>query len=95
VERVNRISPVVKRKPKPTSPAITQLLEELKNKDTPAHVFQCAICLCNAANNSELSSTRCGHIFCSPCLDASMKRCKKCPICRKAIPKNGFHRLYF
>ena len=64
--------------------------------EVPAHaaMLKCAICLSFASPTTNLSSTKCGHIFCSPCLEACLLIARKCPTCRKAIPKGSFHRLY-
>ncbi|KAL7635424.1 UNVERIFIED_CONTAM: hypothetical protein RMT77_014493 [Armadillidium vulgare] len=41
-----------------------------------------------------LSSTVCGHIFCTACLEASLKQTKQCPTCRKRLRKKQYHPLY-
>lgn len=57
-------------------------------------MLKCSVCLEVASETTLLSSTTCGHIFCQGCLQVSLQSSKKCPICRKNIPKNGHHRLF-
>ncbi|KAI8901710.1 hypothetical protein BC833DRAFT_576370 [Globomyces pollinis-pini] len=58
-------------------------------------MLKCVICQTLAEADTQLVSTNCGHIFCEPCLQGSLQHNRKCPICRKNIPKkNGFHKLY-
>lgn len=53
--------------------------------------------LCNATFDSTLIATKCGHLFCVPCLHESMKDQKSkeppikfvCPICDTPIEKSG------
>lgn len=43
----------------------------------------CPICLGNMKNNS-MSTTRCGHLFCLPCIEQSLEINPICPSCKKA-----------
>ena len=70
--------------PKPTSP----------QKPPPSFAgFKCAICL-DVPEVQNMSSTKCGHIYCTACIDACYQRDKSCPICRKKITKGSIFRLY-
>lgn len=61
---------------------------------TPA-MLKCTICMELASPQTPLCATQCGHMFCEDCLQSSLKHTRKCPNCRKNIPKkNGFHRLF-
>ena len=40
---------------------------------------KCSICLCDFTNRKTLD--KCGHSFCSRCIDEAFKHQKKCPIC--------------
>lgn len=59
-----------------------------------AAMLKCCICLHFASIDTPLSATKCGHIFCKECLDASLSHSKQCPMCRKTITKNSYHRLF-
>ncbi|TPX45414.1 hypothetical protein SeMB42_g04010 [Synchytrium endobioticum] len=60
-----------------------------------AAALKCAVCLSYAAEDTPLSSTTCGHIFCSDCVNSAVKITGKCPICRSSLKgKNCIHRLY-
>jgi deltex-like protein len=39
----------------------------------------CSICLCDFTDKKTLS--KCGHSFCSGCIDQAFKHQKKCPVC--------------
>jgi hypothetical protein len=63
--------------------------------------LKCPICMEGfdiiAATNVKIMSTRCGHIFCEPCLKESLKPSnqKICPTCRaKLTNKTSYHQLY-
>ncbi|KAF2898382.1 hypothetical protein ILUMI_07785 [Ignelater luminosus] len=53
----------------------------------------CAICLKNL-NGKKLSSTVCGHVFCTACITSVVKRLKYCPTCRKRLNLSRIHPLY-
>ncbi|KAF5276717.1 hypothetical protein FQR65_LT16230 [Abscondita terminalis] len=42
---------------------------------------ECSICL-DQMQDKELSSTICGHVFCTPCIKAAVQSSKACPNCR-------------
>ncbi|KAJ3032340.1 hypothetical protein HDV00_007612 [Rhizophlyctis rosea] len=57
--------------------------------------LKCAVCLSTPSQETPLSATVCGHIFCEDCIKAAVKATKKCPICRKGLSgRNAVHRLY-
>lgn len=53
-------------------------------------VVQCPICLESVLNKAV--STMCGHIFCKPCISATLQYSKKCPMCNKVLTGN---KVYF
>ncbi len=53
--------------------------------------LKCSICLCAP---SEMSATTCGHIFCTSCIEESLKSQKNCPNCRKKLGKKGVFPLF-
>uniref|UniRef100_T1GE25 RING-type domain-containing protein n=1 Tax=Megaselia scalaris TaxID=36166 RepID=T1GE25_MEGSC len=40
-------------------------------------------------------STLCGHIFCETCILKSLRIARKCPVCKRNMKGNAFHRIYF
>lgn len=62
--------------------------------------FKCPVCLEDfddiIANKTKVMSTKCGHIFCEPCLQASLQaNSKLCPTCRtKLTAKTHYHQIF-
>lgn len=68
------------------------LLERVQRGETRA--LECPICLGDFDCADELSVTRCGHIFCSECLEATVRGNAHCPTCRVALdPTDGHDRV--
>ncbi|XP_076683464.1 uncharacterized protein LOC143376721 [Andrena cerasifolii] len=59
------------------------------------HVLTCPICYEELSSKLKPMSTRCGHIFCSHCLEQIMRTSRKCPTCQRAIKHRACTRLYF
>lgn len=55
--------------------------------------LQCAICLDNIIRQ-KVSSTPCGHLFCTPCITNSVTQYKKCPSCNIATTLEQVKRFY-
>lgn len=53
--------------------------------------FNCSVC---TSELTEPCSTICGHIFCRHCITDSIRKQKKCPICRKRLTLKNFHRVF-
>lgn len=68
---------------------IPELPQSTPPPETPA--FSCPICL---GPLSEETSTKCGHIFCKMCIEASIKVQHKCPTCRKRLRMKDTIRVY-
>ncbi|XP_050348911.1 uncharacterized protein LOC126772524 [Nymphalis io] len=70
---------------------------EICKKEKPKTLFNigdCPICM-EELGKAPVSSTKCGHIFCSNCLEQSLKFEKRCPTCRKSLKgKLAYHALY-
>ncbi|KAM5569596.1 E3 ubiquitin-protein ligase BRE1-like [Rosa sericea] len=66
---------------------------ELPESTPPQEIpsFSCPICL---GPLSEETSTKCGHIFCKMCIEASIKVQHKCPTCRKKLRMKDTIRVY-
>nr|XP_026493774.1 E3 ubiquitin-protein ligase RNF4-like [Vanessa tameamea] len=57
-------------------------------------IGDCPICM-EELGKCPMSSTNCGHVFCSNCLEQSLKFEKRCPTCRKYLKgKLAYHPLY-
>jgi hypothetical protein len=66
------------------------VLQTLPERAAP---FKCAICLSFADEDTLLSATNCGHVFCEECIKGAVKSAGKCPICRKSLKaKSSIHR---
>lgn len=82
-------SPTNHRSPEP---APRPRLKRPRPPDSPPNTLKCPICLEPYANvkknGHKVVVTRCGHIFCDFCLKKAIsENGRKCPKCRKAIPK--------
>jgi hypothetical protein len=55
--------------------------------------INCPICF-ESVIGRDPQSTSCGHVFCKACLTSALQTVKKCPMCRKAIGKNGYHKIH-
>ncbi|RVE54791.1 hypothetical protein evm_000558 [Chilo suppressalis] len=79
----------VKRKKKATKAKAT------KTKKCQKYLkIRCPICFNNISNEA-VSSTQCGHVFCTRCLQKALQINSVCPTCRKSLRKTtGYHALY-
>lgn len=59
----------------------------------PIEIKSCPICL-EKLGAEPVSSTICGHIFCSTCIKNCVKTQKKCPTCRKHLTSKMIHPLF-
>lgn len=55
--------------------------------------FECSICF-ESLDNQDISTTPCGHLFCSDCIGTAVRNRKACPLCQKPVQLNGLRRLY-
>lgn len=62
-----------------------------KNDNTNSSAFECSICLETA---KEPVVTKCGHLFCWPCIYLWNQQKKTCPNCNNPIDKKDFIPLY-
>ena len=58
-------------------------------------VLTCPICYEELSSKLKPMSTRCGHIFCTCCLEQIMRSSRKCPTCQRPIKQRACTRLYF
>ena len=69
-------------------------------KKTEKPELKCPVCLETfnniMSNNVKIMSTKCGHLFCEPCLRDSMQvNSKLCPTCRsKLSAKTHYHQVF-
>lgn len=55
--------------------------------------LECAVCLENIISK-DLSSTPCGHLFCTTCITKAVEDHGACPMCSAAVDLNVLRRLY-
>lgn len=55
--------------------------------------FTCPVCLCDDA--TEVSVTRCGHMFCKSCIHQAFKNQKICPSCRSPGLKRQLRKVIY
>lgn len=55
----------------------------------------CPICFEDLSPALKPISTRCGHVYCSDCLQATLRLRKKCPMCQSCISEKTCIRLHF
>lgn len=53
----------------------------------------CAICLQDMTSQS-LTSTSCGHLFCTECINQALRSSNQCPMCKKTVELNTLRRIY-
>lgn len=55
--------------------------------------MECAICLENIVYQ-RVSSTRCGHLFCSECIEKAIAVQNQCPMCKTEVNLNNLRRIH-
>ncbi|KAK5640306.1 hypothetical protein RI129_011117 [Pyrocoelia pectoralis] len=53
----------------------------------------CPIC-CETLENTNMSATVCGHVFCTKCIVQAIRVYKTCPTCRTKLTLKKIHPLY-
>jgi len=81
----------------PSSPqlSIPKDLDSLSNEQiatTLVKALKCPICQFPI---QDISSTKCGHLFCQSCIEQAVRLYKKCPTCRKHVFLKDVHRIFF
>ncbi|XP_048747657.2 E3 ubiquitin-protein ligase RNF4-like [Ostrea edulis] len=65
---------------------------------SPLQEINCPICMDSKKqiqkSGRQLVSTVCGHVFCKPCIKASINTHKFCPTCRKKLTLRHIHPLF-
>lgn len=56
--------------------------------------LQCPICFESLTSNLKPITTRCGHVFCTECLESFIRISKKCATCKASITLKSCTRLY-
>lgn len=60
---------------------------------TKTKLSKCPICF-EVLQQQEISTTKCGHIFCSTCIALVVADAKPCPMCNAAVSPNDLLRIY-
>ncbi|XP_055297304.1 uncharacterized protein LOC129565943 [Sitodiplosis mosellana] len=61
--------------------------------DAKPKKMECSICF-EAIRNQDVSSTKCGHLFCKGCITNSVKAHGKCPLCNAVATENDLRPVY-
>ncbi|KPU72675.1 uncharacterized protein Dana_GF27206 [Drosophila ananassae] len=67
-------------------------MEEEEEEGEPG-CYKCPVCL-GCARGHEPVATKCGHIFCRECLEHSLQKVKRCPICFTRLTRRQYMRIY-
>lgn len=57
-------------------------------------LLQCAVCL-ECFSTGEISTIKCGHLFCEPCFIKSTRDQQLCPVCKVPTSANDLHPIFF
>lgn len=66
----------------------------IESDDRKPIPLTCPICFESLSSNSKPITTRCGHVFCTECLNTYFRTAKKCPTCKSTITLKTCTRLY-
>ncbi|XP_034661764.1 E3 ubiquitin-protein ligase RNF4 isoform X2 [Drosophila subobscura] len=64
-----------------------------KNVSSNEDVYKCPVCL-DSVRHREPLSTKCGHVFCRPCIETAIRTTHKCPMCNKKLSIRQTTRIY-
>lgn len=56
--------------------------------------LECSICLQTINNDKDISSTPCGHIFCTSCVHEAIQTNQLCPLCKSVTTLDTIRRIY-
>jgi len=81
------------------TPSSSSLPTASSSRASSSQLAGCSICLDTYVEIKDvgktLMSTTCGHVFCSTCLESSLKNNgNTCPVCRKRLKNGDYHPLY-
>ncbi|KIK58284.1 hypothetical protein GYMLUDRAFT_171180 [Collybiopsis luxurians FD-317 M1] len=66
--------------------------EEEEDEENLTHQFVCP--MCEEGECAAICATRCGHLFCAPCITAAFKHTHECPICDETGEVSDLRRIY-
>ncbi|KIK56569.1 hypothetical protein GYMLUDRAFT_229977 [Collybiopsis luxurians FD-317 M1] len=66
--------------------------EDDEDEENLTHQFVCP--MCEKDDCAAIYTTRCGHLFCAPCITAAFKYTHECPICDEPGEVTQLRRLY-
>lgn len=59
----------------------------------PRFAFECSICM-EHLGGDDISTTECGHLYCTACIIKTAKDRGVCPMCQASIKLDDLRRLY-
>ena len=72
--------------------------ERLERVDARLSTFstklECPVCLEKLSSRRGTSSTTCGHVFCTRCIDDAIAKKGECPTCRNILNSTQVHELF-
>lgn len=60
--------------------------------ESPANFLKCPICLSSPLESP--ASTVCGHLMCYECGVQAIRHFHACPVCKRKLKNNQFHKIY-
>lgn len=69
------------------------IYEEGLQNSTGGSISKCPICF-ESFSNRKISSTKCGHLFCTPCITKVINEHKKCSICNAAADATDLRSIF-
>ena len=56
--------------------------------------LECAICLESMMGQRGISSTVCGHVYCTACIEEVIEKKQECPTCRTPLNSSQVHKVF-
>lgn len=75
-------------------PAMSKWKIPRKTQPEKGQSHECSVCL-EQFLSGEIFTIKCGHLFCKPCIDKSLKNRKVCPMCNAGATTAQIHPIYF
>ncbi|BFF91301.1 uncharacterized serine-rich protein C215.13 [Drosophila madeirensis] len=76
-----------------SAPSSPKRKRNAQNVSSNEDVYKCPVCL-DSVRHREPLSTKCGHVFCRPCIETAIRATHKCPMCNKKLSIRQTTRIY-